>query len=306
MKDRTAAADREARRDGFSGERALVLPPAVVREMEKDAYASALHITDIGYYPNARRHLRRRESAIDQHVLIHCVEGRGWFALGRGETHPVRAGQCFILPAGVPHAYGADTASPWTIYWVHFRGKLAESFSAGQRYPVDIFPGSTSRIGDRIALFEEIFHILEMGYSRENRQYACTLFHHYLGSLRYMRSYRAAAAGTKERESDAVASAIHYMKENMEKQLSLDDMVKHSGYSQSRFTSLFGRRTGYTPLAYFNQLKIQQACHLLDFTDMKISQVCHKIGIGDMYYFSRLFHKIMGMSPRAYKQMKKG
>ena len=41
------------RKDGFNGERALVLPLSVVQEMEKDALSSVLHITDIGYYPKA-------------------------------------------------------------------------------------------------------------------------------------------------------------------------------------------------------------------------------------------------------------
>lgn len=43
-------------KDGFSGERALVLPQSVVQEMEKDALSSILHITDIGYYPKALHH----------------------------------------------------------------------------------------------------------------------------------------------------------------------------------------------------------------------------------------------------------
>lgn len=50
---------------------------------------------------------------------------------------------------------------------------------------------------------------------------------------------------------------------------------------------------------------MQQACLLLDTTDMKINQICYKIGIEDTYYFSRLFSKIMGMSPREYRKSKK-
>lgn len=46
------------RKDGFNGERALVLPLSVVQEMEKDALSSVLHITDIGYYPKALHHFR--------------------------------------------------------------------------------------------------------------------------------------------------------------------------------------------------------------------------------------------------------
>lgn len=45
------------------------------------------------------------------------------------------------------------------------------------------------------------------------------------------------------------------------------------------------------------------ACELLQKTDMKVNQICHKIGIADSYYFSRLFSKTMGVSPRAYRKM---
>ena len=96
------------------------------------------------------------------------------------------------------------------------------------------------------------------------------------------------------------------MKENLEKRLTLADLAAHTGYSPSHFSVLFSKRTGYAPLTYFNQLKIQQACQLLDFTDMKINQICFKIGIEDTYYFSRLFSKVMGIPPREYKKQKKG
>ncbi|MDR3260794.1 MAG: AraC family transcriptional regulator [Tannerella sp.] len=292
------------RKDGFNGERALALPQSVVSEMEKDTYASVLHITDIGYYPKAHYHLRQREEPINQYVFIHCVEGGGWFKLN-GKEQAVQPNQYFILPAGIPHAYGADETNPWTIYWIHFKGKSASFFSEDQHYPIEIRPGIHSRISDRIELFEDIFRTLEMGYSRENLLYACTVFHHYLGTLRYIQPYRHAAANPL-RQADTVTAAIHYMKENLEKRLSLEDIVQHIGYSPSYFTALFGKRTGYAPLAYFNRLKIQQACKLLDFTDMKINQICYKIGIEDTYYFSRLFSKVMGMPPRTYKKMKKG
>lgn len=95
------------------------------------------------------------------------------------------------------------------------------------------------------------------------------------------------------------------MKENIERKLTLKEIAKHTGYSISYFSALFSQRTGYAPLVYFNMLKIQQACSLLDFTNIKINQVCYKIGIEDPYYFSRLFNKIMGMPPKEYKNLKK-
>lgn len=291
-------------RDGFSGERALVLPQFAIREMESDPISSMLHITDIGYYPKAHHHFRERTEPITQYVFIYCVEGAGWFKVG-GQRYAVSANQYFILPAGVPHAYGADEDNPWTIYWIHFKGKLAPHFANKEQKPIEIRPGLNSRISDRIEMFEEIFRTLEMGYSHENLLYACSIFNHYLGTLRYLQQYRDAIHKDTERY-DVVTAAIHFMKENIEKKISLQDISSHTGYSSSHFSALFNQRTGYAPLAYFNQLKIQQACHLLDMTEMSVRQVSYKIGIKDAYYFSRLFSKIMGMPPREYKKIKKG
>lgn len=292
------------RKDGFNGERALVLPASIVKELEADVVASILYITDIGYYPKAWHHFRERTEAIDQYVFIYCMEGKGWYRL-RDHEYKIASNQYFILPAGETHAYGANTENPWTIYWIHFKGKLASEFARQAASPIEIKPGIHSRISNRIDLFEEIFHTLEMGYSRENLLYACSIFYHYLGTLRYLQQYRDVASGDKEK-TDIITAAIHFMKENIEKKLSLGEIAQHIGYSPSHFSVLFNQRTGYPPLTYFNQLKIQKACQLLDFTDMKINQICYKIGIGDSYYFSRLFHKVMGMSPMKYKKMKKG
>lgn len=223
-----------------------------------------------------------------------------------GIGYGISSNQYFILPAGEPHIYGADADNPWTIYWIHFKGRLAAEFSRQAVTPIEISSGIDSRISYRIDLFEEMFHTLELGYSRENLLYACSIFYHYLGTLRFMQPYCNGGGIGDSSLKDIVDIAIHFMKENIEKRLSLEEIARSTGYSPSYFSVLFSQRTGYPPLTYFNQLKIQKACQLLDFTDMKVNQVCYKVGIEDSYYFSRLFRKVMGMSPIAYKRMKKG
>lgn len=292
------------RKDGFNGEQALILPNSIVKDLEQDAFASMLHITDIGYYPKAWHHFRERKEPINQYVLIYCVEGAGWYRLGDREFK-VSANQYFIIPAGSPHVYAASENDPWTIYWIHFKGNMANEYARYASSPIDIKTDPNARISDRALLFEEIFHTLEMGYSKENLLYACSIFYHFLGLLRYSQQYREVASDSLEK-SDLITMSIHFMRENIEKKLSLKEIADYIGYSPSHFSVLFNQRTGFPPLTYFNQLKMQRACQLLDFTDMKINQICYKIGIEDCYYFSRLFHKIMGMSPLSYRKMKKG
>ncbi len=265
--------------------------------------ASALYITDMGYYPQALYHYRERDAAIPQHVFIYCTAGKGWFEIN-GMRHTVEQEQCFVLPAGIPHRYGADEATPWTIYWIHFKGTLAAGYVERLRLPTRINISLVSRIDERLELFEEIYRILDMGYSKDHLLYACSVFHHFLGTVCYLQVYR----GTEGREmtGDLIDTTVHYMKENLEKKLTVKDIAEHIGYSVSRFSAMFKSATGYSPVDYFNRLKIQRACYLLDCADMRVNQVCYKIGISDCYYFSRLFSKVMGMSPKKYKLKKKG
>lgn len=291
-------------KDGFRGERAFVLPPACISKLEAHPVASTLHITDIGYYPRALYHYRERREPLSQYVMIYCIEGSGWFEVD-GHRHEVRPDTYFILPAGRPHAYGASETDPWTIYWIHFKGTLAGEFVPREVATVEIRPGLHSRIADRLDMFEEIMTVLDQGYSMENLLYVSSVFHHFLGSVRYLTPYRS-SSGPEADDIDVVNASIRFMKENIEKKLKLGDIACYVGYSSSQFSLMFTNRTGSSPIAYFNELKIRRACNLLDFSNLKINQICYKIGISDSYYFSRLFTRVMGISPTAYRRQKKG
>lgn len=286
-----------SRKDGFQGERAVVLPPVIVETEEQDDFCEGLFITDIGYYPKAEHHHRVREEGVNQYVLIYCVDGSGFYVVD-GKRHEVGRNQYFILPIGKPHEYGATEGHHWTIYWVHFRGKAAHVFAEGAATPQSINVTMQSRISERINIFEEILTTLHLGDGIEDLRYASSLLAHFLASMRYLEQFRRAKT---EEERDIVEQAIHYMRENIEQHITMDEVLRYVGYSQSHFFTVFKKKTGVSPITYVNRLKIEHACRLLRTTDMKVNQICYKVGIEDALYFSRLFSKIMNMSPTDYR-----
>ena len=289
-------------KDGFHGERSLVIPKAILDIIEDDPLASNIYITDIGHYPAASHHYRIRREPIDQYVFIYWVDGRGWYEAD-GERHDVGRGHYFILPVGIPHSYGANDDDPWTIYWIHFKGPLAGYYADGCTTPLEVSPGADSRIRDRTSLFEEIFSTLSSSFAIESIRYAMASFQHYLATLRYIRQYRNAADNP---DNTGIADAvIRYFGENTERRLTLAEIAEYSGLSPSRLSVVFKERTGHSPLAYFNLMKIRRACELLDTSSMKLNQISFKLGIDDQFYFSRLFSRIMGMSPKAYRNQNK-
>lgn len=285
-------------KDGFKGERSIVLPKAVIRNIEEDPVASLLFITDIGFYPKAKYHYRKRDTGISEYVFIYCVDGKGHYEI-EGKRFDVSRDQYFFLPAGLAHEYSADTEDPWSIYWIHFRGSLARHYVPDTLSPKDVRPGMESRIHNRISLFEEIFRTLDHSFAMENIRYAMVTFQHYLASLRYLQQYRDAASDSDSR--DVVGVITHYLEENIERHLTLKDICEYVGLSTSRLSCIFRQKIGYSPIDYFILMKTKKACELLDNTEMKINQISLKLGFSDQYYFSRQFSRIMGMSPTSYR-----
>ena len=65
-------------KEGFKGERAIVLPAFLIEELKQDPLGSELYITDIGYYPHACFHYRKRNTEeATEFILIYCMEGEG-------------------------------------------------------------------------------------------------------------------------------------------------------------------------------------------------------------------------------------
>lgn len=287
-------------KEGFTGQRSIILPKVIISRMENDPLCSQLHVTDIGYYPRAEYHYVTRLKPIDQYVLIYCTDGSGWYKVDDQEF-TVSANQYFILPAGKPHSYGASPGTPWSIYWMHFKGTIAAGYIGHSLAPISIIPGTHSRISDRTNLFEEIFTTLNMGYDDDSLHYVSSILHHYLGTFLFIQQYRNAAAG-RNVEDSAISNAMYFMKENIDKKLSLEEISAAVGYSPSYFSDIFKKAAGHSPVSYFNILKIKYACQLFEAeaTVPKVNQVCPRVGISDPYYFTRLFTKIMGMSPRVY------
>lgn len=294
-------------KDGFMGERAVVLPIPIIEDFRKTDLGSLLYITDIGYYPKASFHFRKRKKEeVFQYVLIYCIEGEGWFEL-ENQMQRVCANQVFILPKEKAHSYGSNLKNPWTIYWCHFGGEKAAFFAEGLHKPLLISAEKESRIEDRLKLFEELFSTLKNGFGKENLDFSTTTFFYFLGSLKYLGAFRSSnVVNYEQQQLDRIDDAIHYMRENVRKRITLKQIADYVGYSTSHFSAKFQSKTGYSPLNYHIHLKIQEACHYLDFSDMKINQISMLVGFDDPFYFARIFGKTMGSSPSEYRKKKKG
>ena len=288
------------KREGFKGEKSVVLPDSIIDTLRKNPLTKLLYVTDIGYYPKAKFHFRKRTKGIDQHILIYCVDGEGKVEIEK-QQFQLKQNQYIIIPKNVAHNYNSSTTRPWTIYWLHFAGEKASLFINPTVRRYEIGSEMQDRFTDRIFLFDEIYQNLTTGCSYENLEYANTCLWHMLGSLKYFLQFKS----NKQYNNDgSINKCIEYMKKNINKQMTVGELARYSGFSESHFSLLFKKKTGQSPLNFATYLKIQKACHLIEFSDMKIRDIAAELGYEDAFYFSRVFSKVMGMSPAKFKKMR--
>lgn len=287
-------------KEGFKGERFISLPEELLGTYSREPLIGNLYVRKIGFFPKVKYHYVQKDRGCDYCMLIYCTEGRGWYRI-LGKTYPVEKHQYIIIPAGIPYSFGADAAEPWTIYWMHFRGKLSEQFVPARPVPVAILPNDYSRLQDRLRLFEEIYSSFSMGYIREYMIYSSMCLYLFLASFVYLEQFRHIMIPS-QKEYPFSSRVIHYMEENIQQNMTLEQLASYFKYSASHFSMLFQKEAGVSPINFFIRLKIQHACQYIELTNLKLSEISVKLGFEDAAYFSRVFTKIMGISPSAYRK----
>ena len=287
------------KRQGFDGQRAITVPKKILSaQCEANPIISEAYITNIGYYPKAKYHYRRRSNGVDQHILIYCVEGKGE-AQVNDTNYQVKAGDFILIPANTPHFYAASNEAAWTIYWLHFKGRASDAMVQSIIQKFLGYKGFVAYNAKRDTLFEELYINLERGYSNENILYVNMCLWHFIASFHFDNKYENI---NPKSNSDTVSKAINYMQTKIGTTVTLRSIAAHVNLSHSHFLAVFHKKTGFAPIEYFNHLKIQKACQYLQFTGDGLKAIAGYLGIEDCYYFSRLFKKLMGISPNEYRK----
>ena len=104
-------------------------------------------------------------------------------------------------------------------------------------------------------------------------------------------------------QSESVVSkAKAYILENFCKDISLDDVSREVNVSPYYFSKLFKEEAGENFIEYLTRLRIMKAKELLPDPQVSIKEISIQIGYGDPNYFSRIFKKQTGMTPREYRE----
>ena len=81
----------------------------------------------------------------------------------------------------------------------------------------------------------------------------------------------------------------------------MEEIALEAQLSKSYVNHIFNEYAQKSPIDFLIHIKMQEACKLLKSIDSRVSEVANQVGYDDPYYFSRIFKKVIGVSPRDYK-----
>lgn len=105
----------------------------------------------------------------------------------------------------------------------------------------------------------------------------------------------------KEPDYDPIRRGLYLLREEWNQNEPIGRYAAACEMSESRFYLLFRRYAGMGPAAYRNRLRLTQARSMLTNSSLPIAEIAAYVGFSDPFYFSRLFHKLYGVSPRQYR-----
>ena len=286
--------DREKKKkDDKDGYKFLILPTESLSDYAEHPQVSRMYLTDIGYFPTAKWHYRERRRGCEEYIFFFCVEGEGSIIV-EGTEYRLHANEAFCIPKNKSHRYFASQQSPWSIFWMHLKGTDIQLYPI-EKCQIVRFSGMTA--AERmIRHFRELFLVLEETYTLGNFIYISQVL-----SVILAETYCREKDNSVIEQNKHVTAVIKYMHEHLHENLTLERIADEFELSKSYLNVVFQKYTQHAPIDFFTTLKMKEACKYLKATDMFVYEIAQRLGYSDQYHFSKTFKRVMGVSPKQFK-----
>lgn len=269
-----------------------------------------MYITSVGYsrvvtedeYPNETHpeshHLTwNRGRILNDYYIVFISKGKGIYGSSLSQPEEILAGNCFLLYPGIWHRYKPDLKLGWEEYWVGFNGSFVQ-----QLMVQDIFDPAKPIVdvgfnSEMLILYNKLIEETRLSTIGYPQQIA--------GITMQIIGLVCNQGKSNERANDPVgkliAKAKFLIQESFEQSLDMEQLARELPMGYSSFRKAFKSSTGQSPNQYHVNLRLERARNLLTMTALNISEISYQTGFESIYYFSKLFKKKNGISPKNYR-----
>ncbi len=263
----------------------------------------SLIVTSCGYY-----HVRSRPKVSTErpngrkdYQLMYIASGKGHFYFD-GKEHIIAEGNMILYRPGEVQMYYYYAPEKTEVYWIHFTGCDVDTILDYYKFPEteNVFYTGTSP--DYQWIYRQIIQELQLCRANYQEMITILLRQIFLMINRYIQEGRK----TGIQIQNEIEKATHYFNDNYNAHINIEEYAKSRHMSTCWFIRSFKQILKVTPMQYILSLRMANAQSLLDNEEYTISEIAEIVGYSNPLYFSRLFHKHLGVSPSEYRKMKNG
>ena len=236
-----------------------------------------------------------KDIILTQNKLYFVTDGKCDIILD-GIKHTVKKNELVLMPAGVRHSYGYSGNMPLKKYWCHFEA------TAGSVDLFDIFkisPVVCVKQPQRLTVLFEMLCANGDSISDEIRKKGVLM--QIIALLLEYSDYKT--SGCFAGEYPELRAVSEYMREHLADGITVEDIAKMLHLHPNYCIRVFKQSFGYSPVRFFNNLRLDRAKQLLTGTNAPLCEIGKNIGCRDAYSFSKFFKSGVGVSPTKYRKM---
>lgn len=106
---------------------------------------------------------------------------------------------------------------------------------------------------------------------------------------------------TPTKNNEIIKKAMSYISDNFASNITLDDVARHVHLNPAYFSTIFKQSCGSSFKEYLNMVRIEESKRLLANTDYSVVDIAVATGFMDQSYFSKVFKKYTGLTPKQYR-----
>lgn len=210
----------------------------------------------------------------DYYIIHFVISGKGTLINKRG-SHPVSAGEMFIIRKGEQTTYIADKDEPWEYVWFGFLGNR-----------VTLFDKAPDVIRTPAELDMKLYEYVKRGDKSSD----------IFMSILYELIFHLFTVDNEAPQQERVRSVHRYIKYNYMLNITVAGLAADFSLERSYLYRIFKQRYGVGPKEYLTRVRLDKAKELLS-TGYPVAECAYMVGYPDPFSFSKAYKKRYGVAP---------
>lgn len=256
----------------------------------------SLIILDVGHLPE-RTFYRRNARYVNKWAIIYIAGGSGTYQVNDGEKQRVKKNSLFLFYPDATFHFGPEPGSYWDEYYFTIEGPRIQDWL--HTWLIEPDKVKTVEADDaQHSKIARIFMLMDSGVPI-NADRAALLLESLLFEFLI-----SSADSPKSAKNEASIQLLYDISESLYSPFDAKNLCEKHHISFSTLKRVVSKYTGYPLNEYVHRLKVAEAKNIMLNSEKTLKEIAASLGYKDVFYFSRLFKKFVGIAPNIFRNMK--